>query len=246
MQPRAVFGTTCALMLAAGGASAAITVTRTTTFNPGWFFPNFTYAWTINVPPIKGPYNDYEVWNPAPGWAANLDTASYAGPGAIGGPQPAGGIRVITLAPGGFTPPTSGSIDSIANPKFVAGRLTFQITLAGVPVNAAVVASLPVVPGNSTTTAGSTTVAYAAGAFTPNSVIDLFQSTALAGYDAHLGTAIVMSDGSMSCSLNRPLLDPASDELVFGIDGTLVGMVPAPGSASVLVGFAWAAARRRR
>jgi hypothetical protein len=227
-------------------AHATITVTRADTFNPGFFWSTFTYTWTINVAASKGPYDDYEVWHTLPGWLANTNVGSYSGPGAIAGPQPAGGIRVRTLAPGGFTPPTTGSIDSVANPKFVAGKLNFQITLAGVPVNASVFASLVPLTPNSTTVAGSVLVAYPSGTFPPNVPIDLFQNTTSASQTAHLGFGMTDATGGASIPLGRSMSDPGSDELVVGLNGRLAYSVPTPGAGVMAVTGVMVMAWRRR
>jgi hypothetical protein len=237
----------CALVTLAGLAApslASITVTRADRFNPGWFFPNFTYAWTINAAPAKGVYNDYEVtgWTQWPTW---VDQSTYVGPGSIGGPQPLTGFRVQTTNVVGFGRPLSGQIDSVSNPKVVQGKLRFTITRNGIVLNTVLAALAPIEP-NATTVAGSTTVTFPPGAFLPGTVIDLFQTTSLAAFDCHLGAAGTALDGSLSVSLNRPLLNLDVESLCIGVDGLLMFEIPSPGTFVLFASGLVLSARRRR
>ncbi len=211
----------------AAPAAADITVTRADTFNPGFFWSTFTYGWTITATAARLPFNDYEVTNPNPAWVATLDMGSHTGPGAIGGPQPAGGIRVVTANPAGFANPVSGTITTNANPKFVAGPLTFQITLNGNPVNTFVVVARAAFPGNASTVAGSPFVAYPPGTFPPGAPIDLFQTTNLPAQDAHIGWGQATPTGAVNINLTRPLDDPQFNPLMLGIDGQLQWQIDA-------------------
>ena len=212
---------TVAVLLSCLSAAGAQTVTRADTFNPGTFFANFTYSWTITPNP-SDVFDDYEVWHATtPEWKNTLDLGTYAGTGAIGGTQPPTGIHVQFSLRGPNAGPVTGSIESKDNPGYVAGRLSFQLTLSGQPLNAPVVAAYLPLPGNDTVVAGSTLVAFSSGTFPPNVPIDLFQATSLPGFDAQIGFATTDAMGAAMIPLNRPLDDPLANELLVGLGGQL-------------------------
>ena len=229
---------------------ATVTATKVNVYNfntgflPLWAYWNYNWNVTFTLDPtdVNDPIavNAFHVT-----WTTIANYNKYkAGPGAeTPGVAPAGAVGIYTAAPLGFGSPIIFTMQSVNFPaapamepaqtftlgNYVPATKTFTAVL--LKAGSVTVASLPVLPGNSTTGVGSTAVAYGPGTFSPNVIIDLFQNTST---NPFLGSGTSLSDGSVFISLSSPL---TSGLLAIGqrntsSSGTIIGTTNITGSGS--------------
>jgi len=209
------------------GVAQALTVSKTTTFNPGFLWSDFTHSWTLTATAGEIPFDDIHITFID---ATQIDLGSYNGPGGVS--STGNTLKIVTGNPGGFGSPLNFDITTVSNPTSVDGvRQNVQLTLAGSNLAGSIgkaVASLPAIPLGPETSGfepGSAFVAFAAGSFASGVAVDLFQDTTVLGQTAQIGfPATAGADGSVFVELIRPL---TNDPLVVGQDGQLAAYVPA-------------------